>query len=153
MLIAMLAIACGDSAGGGGSSGMPAAGASAAGTTAAGTQGPAPSFAAIYTDILQPSCAVEGPCHSADTPTGLGLPDAAAAYAALVDVPPAGIALCGAFAGDRVTPGDPAASLLIEKIGNQTPSCGGSMPPGGALLPADQIETIRAWVAAGAPNN
>lgn len=64
-------------------------------------------------------------------------------YAALVDVPSAqepSIRL--------VVPGDPEASMLYQKV-TDTQTSGGSMPPGGALDPAE-VETIRAWIADGA---
>jgi mono/diheme cytochrome c family protein len=48
-----------------------------------------------------------------------------------------------------VVPGDPAGSLLIELL-RATGS--GAMPPGGAL-PADQIQLIEDWIAAGALDN
>jgi hypothetical protein len=65
------------------------------------------------------------------------------AYAALVDVPSAQNA-----AVKLVVPGDPAASMLYQKVtGTQTD--GGSMPPGSTLV-ADEAEVIRAWIADGA---
>ena len=52
-------------------------------------------------------------------------------------------------ATDRVEPGSPDQSVLFLKISGT--SCGGRMPAGGAPpLDAAQIETIRAWIAAGA---
>jgi mono/diheme cytochrome c family protein len=50
-----------------------------------------------------------------------------------------------------ITPGDPDASLLIEKL-RGTQSSGAQMPPTGPL-PQDEIQTIVDWVAAGAPDN
>jgi hypothetical protein len=50
-----------------------------------------------------------------------------------------------------VIPGDPDNSLLLLKLlGHQT--CGKQMPIT-ALLPADQVEVYRAWIAAGAPRD
>jgi hypothetical protein len=51
----------------------------------------------------------------------------------------------------RVKAGDPAASLLIQKLeGTQT--CGNTMPPSGMLKP-DQIKLVRDWITAGAKND
>ncbi|MCG8557093.1 MAG: hypothetical protein MJD61_17680 [Proteobacteria bacterium] len=47
-----------------------------------------------------------------------------------------------------LVPGDPAASLLVDKL-QPSPDCGVRMPLGGAL-PQDQIDTIADWVQAGA---
>ncbi|MDD9971050.1 MAG: hypothetical protein OXR73_32735, partial [Myxococcales bacterium] len=66
---------------------------------------------------------------------------------------PPGAAACGSYEGSRVTAGDPDTSLLMEKLEEAMPSCGGQMPPGGEPLPAEEIERIRSWIAAGAPNN
>lgn len=54
----------------------------------------------------------------------------------------------------RVVPGDPDNSLVIKKLTASWEMCGafyGHMPPSPApRLPADQIDRIRAWIAAGA---
>jgi mono/diheme cytochrome c family protein len=50
-----------------------------------------------------------------------------------------------------VIPGDPDGSLLGQKIVG-TQEEGGIMPPGGKL-PADEIQLILDWIAAGAPDN
>jgi hypothetical protein len=52
----------------------------------------------------------------------------------------------------RVVPGDPVHSLLIAKL-EHTQTCGGPMPNAGTMLPADQLQRIRDWISAGAPNN
>lgn len=55
--------------------------------------------------------------------------------------------------GPVVLPGDPEASLLVQKLADPAPF-GDRMPvpPDPALSP-DQIETIRAWILAGARDN
>jgi hypothetical protein len=54
----------------------------------------------------------------------------------------------------RVLPGDPDNSLVIKKLTDPWEMCGlfyGHMPPAPASrLPAEQIDRIRAWIAAGA---
>jgi len=51
-----------------------------------------------------------------------------------------------------VTKGSPEQSLLYDKIANATPACGTRMPPGDTLSAAE-IETVRSWIMAGAPND
>ena len=74
----------------------------------------------------------------------------AAAYAALVG-PSSTSALCGTR-GRLVVPGDPGASLLYLKV-QAAPPCGDRMPQGATALGAAQVEMIRSWIAAGAPND
>ncbi len=51
-----------------------------------------------------------------------------------------------------VVPTDPAASILIEKMAEAEPTCGGDqMPQGRTAFPESFIEPIRAWISAGAP--
>ncbi len=50
---------------------------------------------------------------------------------------------------DRVEPGDPDNSYLVWKVEGRSGIVGSRMPLGGVLTDAD-IETIRAWIAAGA---
>lgn len=102
--------------------------------------GTASGFDAIFTSILQPSCAIAG-CHNASAAAGgLKLGDACASYAELLKA--------GACGMPRVRPGD-GASLLLNKLESRTPVCGGGMPPKGSLA-ADKIASVRAWVEAGA---
>ncbi|HSU40992.1 MAG TPA: hypothetical protein VLJ38_15550, partial [Polyangiaceae bacterium] len=95
-------------------------------------------------------------CHDASKgglPTYPMLPlTAGASHAALVNV--AADETCG---GVRVVPGNPDASYLVKKLEQTMPCDGqhmprpfevGTAPP----LTADELATIRAWIAAGAPN-
>lgn len=50
----------------------------------------------------------------------------------------------GGESGSAITPGDPSASYLLDRVKN------GEMPPGEAHLPKDKIETLERWIAAGA---
>jgi Planctomycete cytochrome C len=61
-------------------------------------------------------------------------------------------ARAGACGGQPlVVPGDPDASVLWKRVGGTT--CGASMPLGSPLLPAADVDAIRAWIAQGAPAN
>lgn len=53
----------------------------------------------------------------------------------------------------RVSPSNPGFSLLIRKVDPSellTPSCGARMPYMNPALPANDIVTLRSWIAAGA---
>jgi hypothetical protein len=127
-----------------GSSGGPAASGSGAATGKL-------SFATdVYGPVIRARCAS---CHT-DAPSFGGLtflPDAAAAYANLVNVP-AGAAdanQCKASGLARVQPGAPEQSLLYTKL--TKPVCGSQMPP--AVFPQPtpaQVEIVRKWIADGA---
>jgi hypothetical protein len=116
-----------------------------------GECGPQPRWAVLYTDVVQPRCALSG-CHGdATNPAGGLLLDAAngeAARTALVGAAAASPA-CAALSLTLVVAGDADASLLVQKIAG-TAECGDPMPPGGSLAPAT-VEAFREWVAAGAP--
>jgi hypothetical protein len=103
-------------------------------------------FAAIYEDILLPSCAAVI-CHG--TGTGeLDMSTRARAYESMVEVPAAGDA-CRDMGFVRVVPGDAAGSLLVTKLVLDAAPCGETMPFGGVLLDAD-VARIAAWIDAGA---
>jgi len=53
----------------------------------------------------------------------------------------------------RVGPGDPADSLIIDKLAVRPPECGVGMPDGLPQLDPTSIEVIAAWIRAGAPND
>jgi hypothetical protein len=110
----------------------------------------APTYSAVYGEILQPSCAWVF-CHGA-AGTFLDLSSKEVGYASLVNVPASGRA-CRDSGLQRVEPGHPEASLLYLKV--TTPPCGDKMPLNGAAatLDSSEIAQIVAWVEAGAPNN
>lgn len=64
-----------------------------------------------------------------------------------------GTSSCG---GPRIVASSAMTSLLFQKISG-TQLCGAQMPlgctPGTSCLPAVQLELIRDWLNAGAPNN
>jgi Planctomycete cytochrome C len=60
--------------------------------------------------------------------------------------------LKGGNHGPAVVPGDPAVSLMIQKL-SPTPPFGDRMPQGGAYLPDATIQIIRDWIDQGASDN
>jgi len=52
-----------------------------------------------------------------------------------------------AEAATSITAGDPAASPLLDQVSGAEPE----MPKGGPPLTADQVDSLRRWIAAGAP--
>ena len=71
---------------------------------------------------------------------------ASAGTAALVNVAAAG------YAGLRVAPGDPLASVLYRKLEGD-PATGARMPFGGAALPPAQRQLVHDWIEQGALDN
>lgn len=101
-----------------------------------------PNFSEIQANVFTPSCATSG-CHAGAAPAqGLNL-DATNSYAMLV-----GVASQQSAGVQRVNPGNPNTSYLIQKL-EGTAASGGRMPPAGALQQSD-INTIRQWITDGA---
>ena len=100
--------------------------------------------------IFTANCALSG-CHAGTAPVlGQNL-SAGLAYASIVNVPAQEAP--GYF---RVRPLLPDSSYLVHKVEGTPGELGGSggrMPLGAPPLSAAEIATIRAWIAAGAPNN
>lgn len=109
-----------------------------------------PTFTEDVQPIFSANCAFSG-CHGGASPAqGMNL-SAGQAYLNTVGVP--SVELPGM---DRIEPGQPDQSYLVNKIQGTQASVGGSgqrMPLGGSALSQDDIDTIRAWVEAGASNN
>ncbi|QSQ17043.1 hypothetical protein [Myxococcus landrumensis] len=126
------------------------------GTTSGGPQDPPPpaTFTQIYTTLIAARCM---PCHT--TPGGIGVVQGmldmttqAAAYVNLVNVPTAGSGCAGV--GIRVVPGQPAMSILYQKVNLVDPApCGAKMPLGGIPLTQAEVDMIASWISAGALNN
>jgi mono/diheme cytochrome c family protein len=104
------------------------AGLAAGPAPAARAEDPAPPDATA-TNLLVEKCLA---CHASDARKG-GL-----------DLTRRDTAERGGDSGPAVVPGRPDESLLMEKV------AAGEMPPKGRLSP-EQVEALRAWVAAGAP--
>lgn len=98
-------------------------------------------FDSIQSHVLTPICTV---CHAGGAaPQGLRL-DAASSYALLVGVP--SVEVPGL---QRVRPGDPDASYLVQKLEGRA-AVGARMPLGGPPLPDATIAVIRQWITDGA---
>ncbi len=114
-----------------------------------GGPGP-PTLSGDVQPIFSGVCAVPG-CHAGTTPEeALNLSDGLA-HSNIVNV--SANQLAGMM---RVRPGQPDQSYLVHKIQGTQASAGGTgnrMPLGGTPLTQAQIDTIRDWIAAGAPNN
>jgi hypothetical protein len=110
----------------------------------------APTFSAIYDEILAQSCALAF-CHAgADFLTITGKDQA---YGVLVNAQAKG-PQCASSGLKLVDPGHPETSLLYLKV--TSPPCGSKMPllygdASGSLDPM-QIDQIKTWIEAGAPN-
>jgi hypothetical protein len=102
-----------------------------------------PTLPQIQAVVFTPTCATVT-CHFGGVPAaGLNLEDGNS-YANLV-----GVTSSQDVNFMRVNPGDPDNSYLVRKLeGNGTVAT--IMPPTG-MLPAAQIQAIRDWIAAGAP--
>lgn len=98
-------------------------------------------FTSIQTNVFTPVCTA---CHAGATaPRGLRL-DADNSYALLVGV--ASVEVPGL---QRVRPGDPNSSYLIQKLTGAA-AVGQRMPLGGPYLPQATIDVIKQWIADGA---
>jgi hypothetical protein len=102
----------------------------------------------IQTNIFTPRCAIAGGCHAgADAPHGQDLSEGRT-YASIVDVASAEVP---EFL--RVEPGDPDNSYLLMKVSGDPRIAGERMPFGGPYLELAEIDSIRQWIEAGAPDN
>ena len=108
----------------------------------------APTFDAIWGEILQPTCAIVF-CH-AGAADYLHLWSEPVAYQSLVDAAAEG-PMCAPTGLVRVAPFHPETSLLYLKV--TSPPCGARMPLlygySGTLDPR-QVDQIRQWIACGA---
>ena len=115
---------------------------------------PPPPTAITFSGVIQPlftqNCAFASGCHAGvDAQQGMDLSEGQA-YAHIVNVPSREVARLL-----RIAPGNPDSSYLVLKLEGKAGLVGGigtRMPLGGQLSQA-QIDTVRAWVAGGAPNN
>ena len=95
--------------------------------------------------IFDVNCAFVG-CHPSSNPQGGLSLESGLSYSNLVNV-----ASRIKPTVNRVSPGEPENSLIIQKLEGAS-GIGSRMPLGG-VLPDDDIETIRRWIAAGAEDN
>ena len=117
----------------------------------------APTFGAIYREIIVGKGCNAGACHSGPA-GGLSMRSKPIAYQSLVGVPAMGLSAqnreqsCASSGLERVVPGDPERSLFLQKIA-RTQTCGTAMPPTKQALPSEQVQQVRAWIANGAPDD
>ena len=107
------------------------------GGTDTGGGGAAPTFTALYSMVIMPTCL---PCHNM-AKEGINLSTKAMAYSTMTAK--AGI----------IVPSNATGSKLVTLI---TPSAGSAMammPKGMPALSADKIAQVRAWIMAGAKND
>lgn len=129
-----------------------------------------PTFANVRAIIEAAFCGSNGSCHDRTEregelmlgEKGTNVPQTNAEFHAQLTGPALGVdhnnnnaPICK-DKGMRVVPGNPDASILIQKIDTRmTPTCGSRMPRGAPYcfqqIPIRDVNTIRAWVAAGAP--
>ena len=106
-------------------------------------------FAAIQTVVFERHGCTQDACHGSARQGGLDLrPDAA--YANLVETPSLGSSLA------RIVPGSPDRSYFFHKLAaNTRPGsftiAGSPMPSGLPALSENELEAIRIWIKAGAP--
>jgi hypothetical protein len=140
----------------GGAGGMTGGGGGGAGGMAAALE---PKFGSIYMNILKPSCNAGFTCH-AGTFSTLDMTTQEGAYTALYNVAAMSTNVlmepmatdCAASGLMRVLPGDPAMSLIVQKI-EHTHTCGKEMPPNAPVMEAEKIAAIRTWIMNGAMND
>jgi len=98
-------------------------------------------FASLQQHIFTPLCTG---CHAgAGAPLGLRLTEDVS-YASIVNTPSVEVPSL-----QRVTPGNPDASYLLQKVSG-TAAVGDRMPLGGPPLSPDLIAALRQWIADGA---
>lgn len=120
----------------------------------AATDAGAPTFTAVYAQILSGICAT---CHGGTNGTGasggkLLMDSYDDAYTNLVGVTSTGEA-CGGMSFKRVVAGSSATSLLWEKVSEAPPPCGSRMPLNNTPLTQAEQDLIAAWINAGALKN
>lgn len=97
-------------------------------------------FSSIQSELFDKTCAAAG-CHSGNFPQA-GLLLSGNAYDRIVNV--------GSSEGmNYITPGNSSQSLIYKRI---TSNGGSIMPPTGKL-PQSVIDSVKAWIDAGALNN
>jgi len=162
LVLLPLAVACSSTShtasmdGGGGAPGTGGRGSVHVSRDAQGTVSPpprtyAPTYDAVWNEILHPTCAGEY-CHGG-AGLFLELSSKDRGYETLVNFPTMGVD-CKATGLMHVEPGHPERSMVYLKVTN--PPCGMHMPPPiSGIQPLDDrsIEQLGRWIARGAPND
>ncbi len=119
---------------------------------------PLPTWDSIFEVIIFPACGAK--CHGPDAPgesidsrdeSQLDLSEPDLAYAQMVNRVAEGDECFGT--GTLIVPGDADASLLIDKMASNSPSCGDPMPSGAQLYPEEFMSVLRQWINEGALDN
>ncbi|MCA9575606.1 MAG: hypothetical protein KC668_09225 [Myxococcales bacterium] len=113
---------------------------------------PVPHWPSLYEEMIEPFCGAS--CHGEGAPDNreesqLDLGNIELAYAQLVDRIAAGEE-CIDTGMVLVVPGDPEASLLVDKMAEPNPVCGDPMPSGVGLFPDSYMDVLRQWIREGA---
>ena len=119
----------------------------------------APTFANVYAAVIAKSC-IDSQCHGSAMQGNLAMSGSIVAFSNLVNVPASGTCpgpdgstengcACGKSGELRVKAGDPANSLLVQKLSGNPP-CGDRMPPNADPLPQDLQDLVKNWIMAGA---
>lgn len=102
----------------------------------------APSFASDIQPLLLARCAISG-CHGGSSAEG-GLGLGSATYHAVFHA--------SGSHGAAIVPGSAATSSLYFKL-TTSPQFGSRMPPGGPYISISDLNKLRDWINAGAPDN
>lgn len=101
------------------------------------------SFSEDISPILSTNCATSG-CHNSSTQeSGVNLSSYDAALGSVGSQ----------YGTEIIDPGNPDSSPIIDKISNDNPEFGVRMPENRPSLSSADIDSIRAWIEDGAPNN
>lgn len=109
-----------------------------------------PTWDSIFRDVLAARGCAGALCHGG-TEAGFRVTDPASTYDALVGRAASGKDCEGM--GTLVVPGDPDASLFLQKLSARADEqvCGRPMPIGGLPLRDEDLAAVRSWIEAGAP--
>src|SRR5262245_57994134 len=107
-------------------------------------------FARMQKEVFNVSCTSDS-CHSSVGRAGDMVLEEGQSWDSLVNHTPSN-PVAAADGLMRVMPGRPEKSLLLDKLtSNLSAGEGVSMPYGAAPLPAETVDIVQAWIAAGAP--
>ena len=104
---------------------------------------PKVTLAQLSMEIFTPSCTFSG-CHGGSFVSANMSLEADRIAGEIIGVASSGSDL------NRIEPGDPEASFLLKRVRGDS-DVSSQMPLNRTPLTAEQIEMIRAWIAAGAP--
>jgi hypothetical protein len=149
MAMTLLIAACGGGGGGGDTTGVPITGPTPAPTPGETCAEFDSTFAALQELVFERHGCTQAACHGSAASGELDLRPAAA-YANLLDAPATG------SANPRVMPGEPGESYLLAKLQAATRPgsvtiAGSPMPSGLPPLSENELEAVRLWIEAGAP--